>query len=159
MSTDHPRPSDPAYLTSVYRIHAAVFVDSAQALAERLEVSSAGAPTTLKAIPFYLLASHATELFLKSALLKRGFSDKELRQIKYRHNLSELLSALQRKGVAVAPQTEEMVRHFSTQHEHHSLRYTALVDDGRPTYMPPSSLVFSMLDELLLLTRISTQGR
>lgn len=149
---------DSLYLASIYRIHATVFVESARAIAERLEVDSAGRPKALTAIPFYFLTSHAAELFLKAALLKRGFGDRDLRQFNYRHNLGMLLSAVQQKGVRVTTETEEMVRRFSTQHEDHSLRYTVLVDDGRPTYMPPVALVFAMLEELLLVTRISTQG-
>jgi hypothetical protein len=55
----------------------------------------------LTAIPTYALASHATELFLKAALLKRGFAERELKQQKYRHNLDALLAELQRKGLPV----------------------------------------------------------
>jgi hypothetical protein len=68
------------------------------------------------------------------------------------------LDALQEKGVSVTPETVHVVTGLHPQHESHALRYTALVDDGKKTYMPPPSLAFKMLDELLLLTRISTQG-
>ena len=44
-----------------------------------------------------------------------------------------------------------------SKHKTHALRYTALVDDGRSTFMPPVAMVFAMVDELLLLTRLSTQ--
>ena len=112
----------------------------------------------LTALPFYFLVSHAAELLLKSALLKRGFSEQELREFGYRHNLDKLLTALMEKGVTVTPGTTSLVRQLSEQHQTHALRYSALVDDGKPTYLPPPGLLLEMLEELLLLTRISTQG-
>jgi hypothetical protein len=89
-------------------------VDSAKALADRLEIDPAGIPTKLTAIPFYLLTSHAAELFLKAALLKRGFGDRDLRRFDLRHNLGALLAAVQQKGVVVTAETADMVRRFST---------------------------------------------
>ncbi len=97
------------------------------------------------------------ELLLKSALLKRGFTEDVLKQRKYRHNLLRLLSELQTGGVSVSPESERLVNGLHPQHQDHALRYTALVDDGEKTYMPPPPLVFATLDELLLLTRISKQ--
>ncbi len=150
--------SDSLYLASIYRIHGVTFWESAKILSEQIEVDGVGVPNTLTAIPFYFLASHAAELLLKSALLKRNFSERELKQFSYRHSLKGLLDALQGKGVAVTSETTAMVSGLHSQHSTHALRYTALVDDGKPTYMPPMGLVFSMLEELLMLTRISTQG-
>ena len=95
---------------------------------------------------------------LKAVLLKRGFTEADLKKHEYRHSLIALLKALQAKGVSVTPETVRVVTGLHPQHESHALRYTALVDDGKKTYMPPPSLAFKMLDELLLLTRISTQG-
>jgi hypothetical protein len=149
---------DSIYMASIYRLTGVNFWESAKILSEKLEVDENGAPKRLTAIPFYFLASHAAELLLKSALLKRGFSDHDLRQFSYRHNLDELLTALLGKGVTVTPATASLVRHLSGQHQTHALRYSALVDDGQPTYMPPPRFIFEMLEELLLLTRISTQG-
>ena len=103
------------------------------------------------------MISHATELLLKAALLKRGFTEADLKKHEYRHSLIALLKALQEKGVSVTPEMVRVVTGLHPQHESHALRYTALVDDGKKTYMPPPSLTFKMLDELLLLTRISTQ--
>ena len=74
------------------------------------------------------------------------------------HSLANLLAALQDRGVVVTPDCASLVKGLNAQHERHALRYTALVDDGRPTFMPPPALVFEMLDELLMLTRLSTQG-
>jgi hypothetical protein len=121
-------------------------------------VDDRGVPTKLTALPFYFLVSHATELLLKSALLKRGFSEHELRDFDYRHNLDKLLTALMAKGVTVTPETTSLVRQLSEQHKTHALRYSALVDGGKPTYLPPPGLLLEMLEELLLLTPISTQG-
>lgn len=150
--------TDNIYLASIYRIGAVNFWESAKTLSTTLELKSDGTPAKLTAIPFYFLISHAAELLLKSALLKRGFNASDLKKYDYRHNLNTLLEELQKFGVSVTPNTISLINGLHSQHQNHALRYTALVDDGQKTYMPPPSLVFSMLDELLSLTRISTQG-
>ncbi|MCC6140613.1 MAG: hypothetical protein IT389_08360 [Nitrospira sp.] len=68
-----PDTDDPIYWASVYRLTAVNFRLSAEVLAPNLELRDDGSPAKLTAIPFYFLASHAIELFLKSALLKRGY--------------------------------------------------------------------------------------
>jgi len=150
--------SDSIYVASIYRITAAIYWDSAKTLSTTLELKSDGTPRKLNAIPVYFLASHAAELFLKSALLKRGFTEDDLKKYDYRHNLDALLEELQKTGVSVTPETASLIKGLHSQHQRHALRYTVLVDDGQKTYMPPFPLVFSMLDELLSLTAISTQG-
>jgi hypothetical protein len=150
--------SDPAYIASVYRLTAVNFWESAKILSASLETKSDGTPAKLTAIPFYFLVSHAAELLLKSALLKRGFHEVDLKKFDYRHNLDALLEELRKQGVSVTPDTIQLINGLHLQHQNHALRYTALVDDGQRTYMPPPHLLFSMLEELLLLTRISTQG-
>ena len=143
---------------SIYRLTGVNFLESAKILSEKPEVDERGVQRRLTALPLYFLASHAAELLLKSALLKGGFAEQELRQFSYRHNLERLLAALLEKGVMVTPATTALVRSLSAQHETHALRYSPLVDDGQPTFMPPPPMLFEMLEELLLLTRISTQG-
>jgi hypothetical protein len=146
------------YLASIYRLTAVNFRLAAETLAATMETKVDGTPAKLTAIPFYFVASHAAELFLKSALLKRGFEESDLKQYDYRHSLNALLVAIQAKGVSVTPDTINLINGLHRQHQTHALRYSALVDDGQATYMPPPLLVFRMLDELLLLTRLSTQG-
>jgi hypothetical protein len=150
--------TDPIALASAYRLTGVNFRLAAETLAATMELRSDGRPAKLTAIPFCFLVSHAAELFLKSALLKRGFVEGDLKKFDYRHNLNPLLQAVQNKGVTVTPETVALVDGLHQQHQAHALRYTALLDDGPPTYMPPPSLVFGMLDELLMLTRIATQG-
>ena len=147
--------TDNIYLSSIYRITAVNFWESAKTLSLTLELKSDGTPAKVTAIPFYFLISHAVELLLKSALLKRGFKEGDLKKYDFRHNLDALLKELQTQGVSVTPDTVSLINGLHSQHQNHALRYTALVDDGQKTYMPPPSLVFSMLDELLLLTGIS----
>jgi hypothetical protein len=149
---------DPIYIASIYRVTGVLFWESAKALNAGIELDDRGVPAKLTALPMYFLASHAAELFLKSTLLKRGFSEQDLRRFSYRHNLAKLLEALLERGVTVTPLAAGLVQQLSAQHETHALRYSALVDDGRPTCMPPPASVFEMLEELLMLTRISTQG-
>lgn len=144
-------------LASVYRLHATGFRKSAEILGATMEVRRDGIPTKLSCISVYFLISHATELLLKSALLKRGFTDVDLKKRDYRHNLSSLLTALQKQGVAISLESQQLISGLHPQHLSHSLRYTVLID-GKKTYLPPLKLIFAMLDELLMLTRISTQG-
>jgi hypothetical protein len=149
---------DPIYLTTIYRLTAVNFWESAKIVAASLETKSEDTPAKVTAIPFYFLVSHAAELLLKSALLKRGFPEADLKKFDYRHNLDLLLERLREKGVSVTPDTVHLIKGLHSQHQNHALRYTALVDDGQKTYMPPPAVVFPMLEELLLLTRISTEG-
>src|SRR5438309_1885658 len=145
-------------LAVAYYMNGVNFRMSAEQLKATLELDSDGRPAKLTAIPLYFLAFHAAELFLKAALLKRGLDESYLKKYDYRHNLAALLVELQKKGVPVANETVIVINGLSDQHKNHALRYTVLVDDGQKTYWPPLSLVFSMLDELLLLTRVSTHG-
>lgn len=145
-------------LAVAYYTNGSLFRMSAEKLMEGLEMDDSGRPTKLTAIPLYFLASHGAELFLKAALLKRGFAEANLKKYDYRHNLAALLQEIQDKGVPVSNDTVAVIQGLSEQHQTHQLRYTVLVDDGTKTYWPPLSLVFTALDELLLLTRISTHG-
>jgi hypothetical protein len=145
-------------LAVAYYLNGVNFQASAEQLRIDIELDSKGCPTKLTAIPLYFLASHAAELFLKAALLKRGFDDAQLKKFDYRHNLEGLLLELLKKGVPVTEETKAIVIGLSEQHKKHALRYTVLVDDGENTYWPPLSLVFSALEELLMTTRLSTHG-
>lgn len=146
--------TDSIALASVYRLQAVNFRLSAEKLSAIMETKDDGSPAKLTAIPIYFLVSHAVELFLKSALLKRGFTENDLKKYDYRHNLNSLLVALQEKGVSVTSDAVGMINGLHSQHQTHALRYNVIVNP----YMPPPFLVFTVLDELLLLTRISTQG-
>ena len=150
--------NDNTPLAVAYYMNGTNFRMSAEKLMDSLELDDAGRPTKLTTVPLYFLASHAAELFLKAALLKRGFAEVNLKKHDHRHNLAALLQEIQSKGVPVTGDTVAVVQGLSEQHKTHQLRYTVLVDDGTETYWPPLSLVFAALDELLLLTRISTHG-
>jgi hypothetical protein len=145
-------------LAVAYYLNGVGFQASAEQLRTDIELDNKGYPTKLTAIPLYFLASHAAELFLKAALLKRGFDESQLKKFDYRHNLEGLLLELLNKGVPVTDETKAIVNGLSEQHKKHALRYTVLVDDGEKTYWPPLYLVFSALDELLMTTRLSTHG-
>src|SRR5882757_5413799 len=95
--------TDSLYLASIYRLTAVNFWQSAQRLDAEMEKNGDGSPVKITAIPFYFLISHAAELFLKSALLKRGFREIDLKKFDYRHNLDALLEELRKKGVSVTP--------------------------------------------------------
>ena len=150
--------SDQIYLASIYRITAVNFWKSAKILSVSIETKSDGTPAKITAIPFYFLISHAAELLLKSALLKRGFPESKLKKFDYRHNLDALLEELRNREASVTSRTVQILRGLHSQHQNHALRYTALVDNGQKTYMPPLHEALSMLEELLKLTRTSTRG-
>jgi hypothetical protein len=151
--------TDSVYLAATYRLHATVFRMSAEALAGSLRLNARGQAAGIQGLPFYFLVSHATELLLKSALLKRGFTEADVKRSEYRHSLSSMLAELEKLGLVVTPETKATVNGLHEQHASHALRYTALIDNGELTYSPPVSAAYTMLDELLMLTRISTQGR
>jgi len=151
--------ADNVVLATNYRMLGVGFRMSAEALRSDIELDSDDRPTKLTAIPLYFLASHSAELFLKSALLKRGANESELRSFEFRHNLEALLERLISKRLPVSQETQSVVRGLSEAHKNHALRYTALLDDGKKTYWPPLNAVFSGLEELLSLTAISTHGK
>ena len=147
-----------AATASRYRLLGVAFQGSARSLCEDIEVDIHDRPTKLTAIPMYYLASHSAELFLKAALLRRGVAEDELRKFDYRHNLSSLLERLIRIGVPMSEISKNCIQGLSKQHKNHQLRYSVLNDDGVATYWPPVGIVFQTLEELLLITRISTYG-
>jgi len=150
-----PTTDDPIYWASVYRMTAVNFRLSAEALLPSLELRNDGSPARLTAIPFYFLVSQSLELFLKSALLKRGYVPADLKRFDYRHNLKAMLELLKNKGLPVSPEATSIIEGLSAQHAHHLLRYHFLINP----FMPPPMSLWPVLDELLLLTRISTHGR
>ena len=66
--------TDTTYLASIYRSEAVNFWQSAKTLCALFETKMDVSPANIASIPFYVLISPATELLLKSALLKRGFN-------------------------------------------------------------------------------------
>lgn len=144
-------------LASIYRLTAVNFWESAKKLDMTLEKRNDGSPTKVTAIPFYFLISHAVELFLKSALLKRGFTENDIKKYDYRHDLDSLLVALQKKDVNLSPETVTMINGLNVLHKTHALRYDALLKSGKK-FWPPTHLLLQMQDELLSLTRISTHN-
>lgn len=150
--------NDYVVLASTYRGMAVVFRKSADTLYLSFAEKQESTTGNLRAIPFYYLISHAAELFLKCALLKRGVSSGELRKFPIRHSLTHLLNELKGRGVPVTDASCQLIDVLSEQHSRHELRYTALLDDGTATYMPHPEVLFALLDELLMLGRISTHG-
>jgi hypothetical protein len=82
--------------------------------------------------------------------LKRGQSAEDLRKYPIRHSLNALLEKLTQLGVPISDKTVNIIGALSRQHEKHDLRYTALLDDGVVTFTPEPSVLFDVLDELLL---------
>ena len=151
----HPDTADPQYWATAYRMAAVNFRLSAEKLTPTIPLRDDGTPDKLTAVPFYFLISHAVELLLKCALLKRGHTLSDMRKFDCRHNLGGLLELIDAKELPVSNATREIIVGLSGQHQRHLLRYHFLINP----YMPPPANLWPMLDELLLLTRISTFGK
>jgi hypothetical protein len=148
---------DNVVLASTYRSTATIFRMSAAVLVRDFQARGESLPRNVRAIPFYFLISHAIELLLKCALLKRGQSADDLKKFPIRHNLDALLQKLRQLGVPLSDGTIRILGALSRQHEKHNLRYTALLDDGEVTFTPEPSELFDLLDELLLAGRVCTR--
>jgi hypothetical protein len=145
-------PTDPASLAVAYYLNGKSFCTAAKKLMAGLDLDETGHPKTLEARPLYFLASHAAELFLKAALLKRGFDESVLRK-RHRHNLAALLGELGGMAVTVTTNTIEILHGLSEQHRSNQLRYKSFVP-GNKTYWPSLARVFAALDELRELTTL-----
>jgi hypothetical protein len=132
-----PEPAeDNIPLAFSYRMLGTSFQLSAKTLLPTLETRADGTPVKYTAVPFLYLVSHAAELYLKAALLKRGYGESDLRKFDLRHDLSRLLRALQATGVSVSPETARLIEGLSSQHSAHTLRYTIFLERQR-AFMPP----------------------
>lgn len=127
---------DNVVLASIYRLTAVNFRGSAQVLFEKFKSQGEPLPRNIRAIPFYYLVSHAIELLLKCALLTRGRSLSDLKALSLRHNLKGLLQDIIILEVPISENAVSLIELLSNQHERHQLRYTALLDDGEPTFTP-----------------------
>jgi len=78
--------NDPIYLASVFRLEATLFRQSAQILSDSFPTPSNESPASPESVPFYYLVSHAAELLLKAALLKRGLTEEGLKAPNLRHS-------------------------------------------------------------------------
>ena len=153
--------NDNVLIAANYRFIAAGFLISARILREHIEVDENSRPKKYRVLPLYYLASHIAELYLKCALLKRGFSQKELNKYRYRHNLEALLGELIKLNIPVSNRTCDVVRGLSEQHKVHLLRYPTVNEEGYlvlAKFWPNLNDVFEALDELLTTTAISTFG-
>ena len=135
-----------------------VFMKNAKILNRAFEDNGESTIANPMAVPFYYLVSHAAELFLKCALLKRGFSPNDLKSSTLRHSLENLLGELSKKGVPISDTCSQLLLELNHQHEKHALRYTVFMDDGEPTSTPKPEDLFSMLDEVMMAGRIATHG-
>jgi hypothetical protein len=148
---------DNVVLASTYRSTATIFRMSAVVLVRDFQERGEALPRNIRAIPFYYLISHAIELLLKCALLKRGQSADDLKRYPVRHSLDALLQKLRQLGMPLSDGAIRIIGALSRQHEKHNLRYTVLLDDGEFTFTPELSELFALLDELLLAGRVSTR--
>jgi hypothetical protein len=93
---------DNIVLASTYRLTATHFRMSADILPHDFEKRGEALPKNIRAIPFYYLISHAIELLLKCALLKRGRSADDLKKYPVTHSLNLLLQKLIELGVPLS---------------------------------------------------------
>lgn len=150
--------TDNVAMAGWYRMTGVVFMENARILAREFENKGESTVGNPMGVPFYYLVSHAAELFLKCALLKRGFSPNDLKSSALRHSLENLLRELLKKGVPISEPSSQLLLKLNHRHETHALRYTVFTDDGEPTFTPEPEDLLSMLDELMLAGRIATHG-
>ena len=150
--------TDSVAMASWYRMTAVVFMENAKILHGVFADKGEPLVGNRMAVPFYYLVSHAAELFLKCALLKRGLSPIALKSSTLRHSLENLLRELLKKGVPISEQSSQLLLCLSHQHEKHALRYTVFIANSGPTFTPEPQELFLMLDELMMAGRISTHG-
>jgi hypothetical protein len=143
-------------LASIYRLTATSFRMSADAVRAHYKSRDEDMPGNYRATPYYFLVSHASELMLKAALLKRGVAEPTLKKGRVRHDLLALLHDLEQHDVTISPNAAVTLSLLSRQHRDHDLRYTALLDDGVSVATPDPEDVETLLDELLMCTRLRT---
>lgn len=143
---------DNTYLASIYRMTATYYQMSAKVLHEKFKCENESVVGNWKATPFYYLLSHACELLLKCALLKRGIDENELKIMHLRHNLCNLLAKLEENDIFISEESKKIIDFLNHNHKSHLLRYKALIEGA---YTPDPELIFKTLDELLLCTRLN----
>jgi len=141
-----------------YRMTAVVYWENAKMLQEAFERKGQKVRGNRMAVPYYLLISHAMELLLKCALLKRQTSPKDLKKFELRHNLKSLLDAVEALHIPITARTREIVHVMSSQHSNHVFRYTVFFEEGGPVFVPEPVDLNGVLEELLMAGRISTHG-
>jgi hypothetical protein len=140
------------YLTgATYLIQAGAFRSCINTLFEEMDKTPEGMPANLACLPAYYLASHAMELLLKAALLKRGTSLKQLKGPDVRHNLKKLADLLS-VHVIITDTTLRLIGALTQQHKQHFLRY------GGPATLPHPQWLLEGLDELLQLCAVGRRA-
>ena len=115
--------SDSYEMSNYYRLTATVFWESAKVLNADFVAKGKPLSGNIFSVPFYHLVSHAAELLLKRAILKRNGSVKSLKKHPVHHSLNLLLKELQELSIPVSDKSASLIGVFSEQHETHVLRY------------------------------------
>jgi hypothetical protein len=97
--------SDSYEMSNYYRLTATVFWESAKVLNADFVAKGKPLSGNIFSVPFYHLVSHAAELLLKCAILKRNGSVKSLKKLPVRHSLSLLLKELQKSNIPITEKT------------------------------------------------------
>lgn len=130
---------------------------SAQILFEHSQTENGCFIPLIKTLPFYYLVSHACELLLKCALLKRDIPFSKLKDKNTRHSLLKLLTELENMDISISDSSKEIIKKLNAQHETHALRYDGLVmkeNAQKLLYTSNPLAIFEMLDEVLLLGKL-----
>lgn len=142
--------TDNIVLAGEYILTGTSFWKSAEILNEHRVRHKRANMTTVP--PFYYLVSHAAELFLKSALLKRGVLPANLKKPNIRHNLLGLLELLENYGSPISVLTKRVVGLLGELHKDHYMRYRFIVRCG--AYKLPPEEIYKALQELLMSSRL-----
>jgi len=118
----------------LYRLHALSFLECAELSILGNNTKNNAEPTPKLNVPIIHLICHAIEMFLKLALYKTGSTDRDLKAIDKRHNLSNLMQDCETAGVNFSSEVKAMVEALSPLHQNHSLRYKAF--ENAPQWLP-----------------------
>lgn len=101
--------SDSYEMSNYYRLTATVFWESAKVLNADFVAKGKPLSGNIFSVPFCHLVSHAAELLLKRAILKRNGSVKSLKKHPVRHSLNLSLKELQELSIPVSDKSASLI--------------------------------------------------
>ena len=83
--------------------------------------------------PRYFMLCHAIELALKAYLAAHGATAQQLKNSKFKHNLTALLSEAINKGLSLSASAQKDIKDLEEAHQKYWHRYPK--EDGKPVFV------------------------